>query len=1480
MHVNRDQRDWQGVPPFHIVAIGASAGGLRAAESFLDHTPPGSGMAYVLAFHLDPQHKSDAAALLQEHTAMPVVQVQGRTWVEPDHVYVIPPGHGLALRDGAVALTPLGGRGGSTTVIDRLFRSLARHAGERAIGVVLSGASLGATQGLKAIKEAGGLTLAQDPAEAEFAGMPHDAIATGLVDFVLPVARIPARLAAIKDFIVDLASPPSAAGSGVAELLSQIFVQLHAQVGHDFSHYKPTTVLRRIARRMQVRQSASLANYLALLRGDPAETEALFHDLLISVTRFFRDPEAMAILARDVVARLCKRATAGDALRVWIPGCASGEEAYTLAMLFAEASDELARPPPLQIFASDVDEHALALARRGAYPEVIADDVSAPRLRRFFDHDGTGYVVKPALREAVFFTSHDLLRDPPFSRLDLISCRNLLIYLDSELQKRVLALFHFALRPQAYLFLGSSESLGDSARLFAELDRGARLFQARSVGAAERPLALLPRATSPAPARRVADEPRRRFGDIARTELLTRYAPPCVIVAANYQVTYVSGRVGKYLEPGPGAVNYNVLDMARSELRRELRSALYRAFHDGASVQGKPVRLQTGAGDEVVKLTVRPLAEAKGHALVVFEMPDGAAPLPDPVPQESADLVAQLEAELTDTRESLQSTIEQLETSNEELRTSNEEMQSVNEELQSTTEELESGREELQSTNEELQAVNQELQARNDELARANADLDNLIASIGIATLFLDSELRVRRYTPRALGLFNLIASDIGRPLAHITHRLQAEDLVADAARVLESQAPQIRELASSDGRFFQTRIEPYRVPGNQVGGVLLSFVDVSERHQHEEETRALNARLQVQRKYAESIVATVREPMLVLDGAQHVVSANPAYYQAFHATAATTESAPLSRLAAGAWAAPELQRLLQTVLDQDAVVQDFEVRRDPGAGEGAAAVLRLNARRLRQEAGDAPLLLLAFEDVTQRLRTEAALREREDQKAYLLRLADSIRPLAGARPATEAAMGVLARQLGVDWAGYLELDSSGEFVDMLGNYAAGRPAARGRYRLRDFGPDLRPGLAAGTPYIVADTAALPISTAERAAYESRGCRATVGMPIIKGGRLLAVLCVSSGAPRAWQPPELALIAETAERTWEAIERARAEQALTRSEAKYRALFETMDEGFCILERTTDVGASAPAGAEAANANADFRWVECNAAFKAILGADTLAGASLRAHFPQAASAVITQFDQVLRSGQAVRFEQTLAPLHRTVEIHAFGPSPTNPRRVAVLFQDISARKRAEQRHQLLTSELNHRVRNNLAIVQTLATQTFQGAGCAPALAVFAARLRALAAAHDVLTRENWKGAEVSAIVQAALAAWSDGGADGRVRMQGPRLRLHATAALALALALHELATNASKYGALSNASGTVTVAWQLTAHAPARLRMTWREQDGPPVREPERRGFGSWLIKTGLAQDFGGTVELAFERAGVVCTIEAPLAAISEARA
>lgn len=839
-----------------IVGIGASAGGLASFEAFFNamSAHPEPGMAFVLVQHLAPDHDSALVELVQRHTPMPVVEAADGMRVAANHVYIIPPNRDLAVLHGTLQLLEPSVPRGLRLPIDFFFRSLAQDLRERAIGIVLSGTGSDGTLGARAIKGEGGMMMAQTPETTGFDGMPRSVIATGLVDFVLAPAEMPAPLMAFA------ARSGVAGGTAPAPLpvdaaaLSRVLVLLRAQTGHDFSLYKQSTVLRRIERRMAVHRIASLAHYARYMQETPREADALFADLLIGVTSFFRDADAFAALDELVIAPLIDRAEAGSTVRVWTAGCSTGEEAYSIAMLLHEHIEARPRNIRLQCFATDIDRRAIETARAGVYPANIAADVSAERLARFFVRnpaDGS-YRVQRALRDSLVFSEQDVVKDPPFSRVDLISCRNLLIYMGPELHERLIPLFHYALNPDGVLFLGSAEAVGDFNDLFARLDRGARIFRRRPVvPAALRPLipsmlppALRHRLPLPGVVPRDTSPDRRR--ELTEQALL-KQGPAAALVNQRGDLLYLHGRTGAYLELPPGNAAMNILAMAREGLRRELTTALQDAAAQKAAVHRPGIAIKTQGGFCRVNLTVRPAeAGAKGDdpGLFVVILDDITSWEPGPgVPppgeraagdaEATSAVDARVEAlteELRAKEAYLRSSNEELATSNEELKASNEEMQSVNEELQSANEELETSKEELQSINEELATVNTELQTRMGDLSRANNDLNNLLASTGMGTVFVDHALRIQRFTPAITQVMPLIQSDLGRPVGHLASNLVGYDsLVEDIQGVLDALTPREIEVQARSGAWFLLRIRPYRTLDNVIEGAVITFTDITD---------------------------------------------------------------------------------------------------------------------------------------------------------------------------------------------------------------------------------------------------------------------------------------------------------------------------------------------------------------------------------------------------------------------------------------------------------------------------------------------------------------------------------------------------------------------------------------------------------------------------------------------------------------------------
>jgi len=852
-----------GVRPktgFPIVGIGASAGGLAAFEAFFSGMPAetDSGMAFVLVQHLAPDHKSILAELVKRYTQMQVFEVEDGMTVQPNCAYIIPPNRDMAFLDGTLQLLEPAAPRGLRLPIDFFFRSLAQDQHERAICIVLSGTGSDGTLGLRAVKGEGGLVVAQNPESTEHDGMPRSAIATGLVDFVLPPAEMPAQLIAyVAHAFGRTPRPVSPPVRKAADALQKIFILLRVQTGHDFSQYKQNTVNRRVERRMAVHQIGQLAEYVRYLQQTPAEVELLFRDLLIGVTSFFRDGEAFAAVQEQVIPRLFVGKSAGAAIRIWVPGCSTGEEAYSLAMLLQEQMEALKERFKLQVFATDLDRQAIEQARAGVYPASIAADVSPERLTRFFsqESDNGVYRVQKVLRDILVFSEQDVIRDPPFSRLDLISCRNLMIYMGGDLQKKLIPLFHYALNPGGALFLGTSETVGEFANLFATLDRKSKLYLRKedSPGAHRSTVGrYVPPAMEVGPVSRPAGtapgESKLQLRELAERALLQQYTPVGALINPSGDILYLHGRTGLYLEPAPGEAGMNILKMAREGLRRDLTTALHKAAASGEPVRHPGVRVKTNGDFTLVDLVVQPVGTGRFVSaeptlfLVIFEEAAAAQEQLEPaaaveatpgagaVTTDSDARIAALKRELQAKEEFLQATNEELETTNEELKSSNEEMQSVNEELQSTNEELETSKEELQSVNEELATVNAELQAKVADLSRANNDMNNLLAGTGIGTVFVDHQLHIQRFTPAVTQVINLILTDVGRPVGHIVSNLAGYDrLVEDVRAVLDSLVPKEVEVRTISGAWYLLRIRPYRTRENVIEGAVITFTEITD---------------------------------------------------------------------------------------------------------------------------------------------------------------------------------------------------------------------------------------------------------------------------------------------------------------------------------------------------------------------------------------------------------------------------------------------------------------------------------------------------------------------------------------------------------------------------------------------------------------------------------------------------------------------------
>jgi len=836
-----------------VVGMGASAGGLEAFELFFSHTPADCGMAFVLIQHISPNYNSVMVDILKKHTGMKVFQVEDGMQAEPNCVYVKPPDRDVVISNGTLRLIDLPALPGLKHPIDVFFQSLAKDQAENAICVILSGTGTDGVIGLKAIKDTGGISVVQDEKSAKYSGMPASAIATGLPDFILPVEKMPEKLVEYVKYKHSIQTRnetiPAARNS---RHLGKVFALLQAKTGHNFTHYKQATVNRRIEKRMAVNRIDNLADYVVYLQQHPAEVDALFKELLIRVTRFFRDKKLYEFLKEKAVPLLFESNSHVLSVRIWVVGCATGEEAYSIAMVLKEYLDTISSYAKIQIFATDIDDDALNFARAATYQESIAADVSPERLRRFFAKKDNVYTINKEIREMVFFANHNLIKDPPFSRLDVISCRNLLIYLEPVLQKRLLPLFHYALKPGRFLILGSAENIGEFTHLFSVVDKAGNVFRRNGFSADQadnRDARPLTAGTAKPPFARETEKSKdTSMGEIVKKTMLENYTPPCVVINGKYDVVYFQGQTDAFLKTPGGDATLNIMKMAMDDLRLELRTAIQKAAQEKTTFIYKNVQVKIKDAVRTINVIVSPFSEKPPGELMLVVFDD----VTDALPQSDDSLVKKgqssplsnrvltLERELEFTKESLRETIEELEASNEKFKTSNEMVQAINEELQSANEELETSKEELQSMNEELVTVNSELQIKIEELSQSNDDITNLLSSTEIGTIFLDKRLRIKRFTPATTGVISLIEADIGRPIQNISTNILDKDLVDDINEVVKTLIPKEKIVRVPGNMWYLVRIFPYRTVTNIVDGATITLIDITKHKRAEEEIHLL----------------------------------------------------------------------------------------------------------------------------------------------------------------------------------------------------------------------------------------------------------------------------------------------------------------------------------------------------------------------------------------------------------------------------------------------------------------------------------------------------------------------------------------------------------------------------------------------------------------------------------------------------------------
>lgn len=914
---------------FSIVALGGSAGSLDAFERFFKNMPPDSGVAFVVVTHLSPEQEGTLAHVLQQFTPMPVHEATDGMKVRPNQVFVIPPNKDMSLLHGTLLLFAPTQARGKRMPIDFFFQSLAKDSRERAVCVICSGMGSDGTIGLKMIMENFGMVMVQSPETAEYDSMPRSAIATEFVDYVLPAEQLPAKLLEYVNKPVSSRPQRESAESAAkpAHALQKIFLLIRAHTGHDFSYYKRNTVMRRIERRMNSHQIKDFTHYVRYLQENVSEVEALFKELLIGVTKFFRDAEAFESFKQHLLP-LLRNKPEGSTVRAWAPGCSTGEEAYSVAITLLECLETIApgRYLKVQIFATDINTEGIEYARAGFYPDNIAADVSPERLRRYFSKVEGGYQIRKDVRDLVVFAPHNINKDAPFTRLDVLVCRNLLIYLSSELQRTLLPVFHYSLNPGGILFLGPSENLNGFQDLFAPLDVKWKISR-RLEGTATMPrllnfpsgLSLPTPHSTPVSTRLEQARKDGPFATLVQKALLHYFAPPAVVINPKGEILFVNGRTGRYLEPSPGLSNLSIFEMVRGELRYELSAAIHEANTNHKDIVVEDVKLATEGGFQLLRLSVRYLAEPEhlqGLLLVSFE----EQPTPRKVRKGKANVqdgelsrdaaVAALEKELQYTKLRLQNTIEEMESSVEELKSTNEELQSANEELQSTNEEAMTNKEEMQSMNEELLTLNMQYVSRTEELTQSANDMKNLLDATQIATIFLDNDLVIKRFTPPLARIFKLVASDVGRPITDFANTLRYDHLARDVQQVIDRLVSAETNIQTTTGEWYAMRILPYRTLDNYINGAVITFNDVTPLKHLEEKLRASTS-------FAESIIETVREPMLVLNNDLRILTISQAFAMRYNLNIAAAKNQLLVELNGGAWNVPVLRTLLLNLVSE-----------------------------------------------------------------------------------------------------------------------------------------------------------------------------------------------------------------------------------------------------------------------------------------------------------------------------------------------------------------------------------------------------------------------------------------------------------------------------------------------------------------------------------------------------------------------------------
>lgn len=1443
---------------FPVVGIGASAGGLDAFRRLLKSMPDDAGIAFILIQHLDPNHESMMVELLSRHTKMPVREAEDAMPLERNTVYMIPPGKFLKLVDHGLFLDePIQSRG-MRLPIDYFFRSLAEVRGERSIGIVLSGTGSDGTLGIKEIKAAGGMAMVQKAASAEYDGMPRSAIATGMVDYVLPIDEMPDRLLRYvhHPYLEPKNRQPDLSESAPDHFKSILsLMQVHTD--HDFRCYKKATLNRRIHRRMGLRQIEKLDDYLRLLRENEAELHLLIKDLLIGVTRFFREPDSWKMIVNSVLTPLIESKTVDEPLRAWIPGCATGEEAYTLAMLAVETLETHQKSLDIQIFATDLDADSIAAARAGIYPASISSDVSPTRLKRFFQDQGDHYRIGKRLRESIIFAAQNMISDPPFSKLDMISCRNLLIYLEPDVQRRMIEMFHFALAPGGYLFLGSSESAERPARLFDAVSKADRIYRRSDKSPiTQRSFPVKPDAGN---GEITEMEGRgRRDGvfastvEMAKRTLLERFVPASVLINRRFDIQYFHGPLRNYLDFPSGEPTSELPSIAIEALRPKLRSLLTKVQHEKRADEVVVRNVPRNGHTVAVRLRAEPLAmtsEREPAILVSFEddaparKADGSKPASDADATSTEDdsLVNQLQYELMATREDLQSTIEELETSNEELKASNEEAMSMNEELQSTNEELETSREELQSLNEELTTINNQLEDKVDELEATNNDLINLLSSTDTATLFLDTDLCIRRFNPATRELLRVIDGDVGRPISDLAPRVNDPSLLDDARKVLAKLQPSEATLRGDDGVTFMRRILPYRTSENAIEGVVVTVTDVSNLQQ-------VTDRLEVRER----------------------------------------QQAAVTRLGEAALAGAALQDLFEQAVK--------EITKLLGVGFAKVLELEPDGRRLLLRAGTGwKKVKLGKTTVDGGLNSQAGFTLQRSSAVIVEDLGKEKR-FSGPKLLTDhgiiSGMSVVIGPVDRAW-GVLGAHENHEvaftiddthFLQAVANILwLAISTDRAQALIEAERRELRQ-LADALPFQIAIVGPDQRYRFNNEAYKEWGrkpsevegqhVRDVLGEKSYEDARPM-IEAALDGEPQSFQlavqhpgeKPRVNFVtyrpreSQTGEREGfysaaiEITDLCEAQDAAAASERRLNLALDGAKMGTWEWDPETD------------NSTWDDR-------LNAILGLDADEDQQGKMVFDNIHPDDLDVFWSAIREctdGSGVyrsefRYNK---PDGELIWLAGYGArfEIDGKMRLAGVNFDITARKSVEERNKVISAELDHRVKNLLATVNSIARMTGQNAGSIEAYREsFEARIQAMSRTHSALARAHWDGIELKELLELELSPYADQLGEA-LAIEGPAIILRPNAAQTISLAFHELATNAAKYGALSREGGKLEVTWSLT-EAKGRQRifaLTWKEKTPFKVAPPTSKGFGSTVVEEVVQAQLSADVDWRFASSGII---------------